>query len=116
MIAARYGLPRIPCHAPIQAQPTSLLTCKLADWTLPEGFEIEPYVAGAKPVPLARSLAISGASRATGPVITYVSSISFDTSQRMNVSPCYRGRRKGSCWWMLLVRPWAGTAVSTPAS
>ncbi|KAI7835674.1 hypothetical protein COHA_010413 [Chlorella ohadii] len=57
-----------------------------SDWTLPEGFNIEPYVAGSEPVPLARSLALSGASQPNGPVITYVSSNSFDASQLMNIS------------------------------
>lgn len=56
-----------------------------ADWTLPEGFDIELYVAGTEPVPKARSLAISGASQPNGPVITYVSSISFDATVLMNV-------------------------------
>ncbi len=51
-------------------------------------------MAGSEPVPLARSLALSGASQPNGPVITYVSSNSFDASQLMNVSGQWR-REKG---------------------
>lgn len=48
-----------------------------ADWTLPAGFNVEPYSPGDMPMPNARSLALSQASRPNGPWITFVSSMSF---------------------------------------
>ncbi|KAL4438194.1 hypothetical protein ABPG77_010555 [Micractinium sp. CCAP 211/92] len=47
------------------------------DWTLPAGFNVETYSGDAGSAPNARSLALSGNSRLNGPVITYVSSMSF---------------------------------------
>ncbi|KAL4448480.1 hypothetical protein ABPG75_005699 [Micractinium tetrahymenae] len=48
-----------------------------ADWTLPAGFNVEPYSGDAGSVPSARSLALSGNSRLNGPHIVYASSLSF---------------------------------------
>lgn len=56
-----------------------------SDWTLPTGFNIELYAGSSGSVPNARSLALSGASKLTGPWITYVSAMSFG-GQPMNVS------------------------------
>ncbi len=55
----------------------------ISQWTLPAGFAITRYFNGS--IPKARSLSISGASRAQGPVITYVSSLNFADTP-MNVS------------------------------
>lgn len=46
-----------------------------ADWTLPQGFDIELYAPGR--VENARSLALSGNSKPNGPWITYISAMSF---------------------------------------
>lgn len=66
------------------------------DWTLPPGFTVEAYTPGAKPVPSARSLAISGASQPNGPWITYVSAMSFDASKPQNVRRTRRPPRRPS--------------------
>lgn len=75
-----------------------------SQWTLPMGFSIEPYFPGN--IASARSLALSGNSAANGPVITYVSAMSF-AGKPMSVSSagarisCRAScRRRPLCPWL----------------
>lgn len=58
----------VVCHGTLAFDPSV--------WTLPPGFQVAEYFEDA--VPNARQLAVSGASTAKGPVVTYVGALNFD--------------------------------------